>query len=193
MRKTLYLQQDRVGFLRQLCAEISLAQCQAENDGRQLVVRLNAFSDIPWEHRTYGEIPQQFESVVFYDYTAILSRPLSNPCSNYHLCASWKGENENGPGCIDLLERGYNVAVAFAEPGSFAGNAALKQDIPKRWRLPGSSKVWTCFDGDESDLRAFDPGPTRAGNGRICALRLKSGSTVERDKAIASGFVQVIG
>lgn len=189
IRKTLFLQQDKAGFIAQINAEILAAQQREESDGRVLAVRLNAFSDIPWEHRSYGEIPQRFPGVQFYDYTAILSR---RPLPNYALSYSWKGTN--AAGCIELLNAGFNVSVCFAERGNFAGNGALRQRLPKRYRLPGSDHLWEVFDGDGSDLRMLDPGPTKTGFGRICGLRLKSGTTEQRNAAIAdpSGFVQVI-
>ena len=190
VRKTLFLQKDRQGFLAQLNAEILAARIREESDGRTLAVRLNAFSDVPYEHKTFGEIPQRHPEVVFYDYTAVLSR---RPLPNYALSYSWKGTN--GAGCIELLNAGFNVSVCFAERGSFAGNAALRQRLPKRYRLPGSEHAFEVFDGDTSDLRMLDPGPTNAGYGRICGLRLKAGSTEQRDSAIAddSGFVQIVG
>lgn len=189
IRKTRYLQDDRQGFLEQLNAEITLARLKEESEGRILAVRLNAFSDIPWEHRTYGEIPQRHSEVVFYDYTAILSR---RPLANYALSYSWKGTN--AAACIELLNAGFNVSVCFAERGNFAGNGALRQRLPKRYRLPGSDHYYEVFDGDASDLRMLDPGPTKTGFGRICGLRLKAGTTEQRERAIAdgSGFVQVI-
>lgn len=190
VRKTRYLQNDRQGFLEQLIAEITLARLKEESEGRVLAVRLNAFSDIPWEHKAYGEIPQRHPDVRFYDYTAIMSR---RPLPNYALSYSWKGTN--AAACIDLLNAGYNVSVCFAERGSYAGNGALRQRLPKRYRLPGSGHAFEVFDGDSSDLRMLDPGPTGSGYGRICGLRLKAGSTEQRNLAIddPSGFVQVIG
>jgi hypothetical protein len=190
VRKTLYLQEDRQGFLAQLNAEIVAARIREESDGRTLAVRLNAFSDVPWEHKAYGEIPQRHPGVVFYDYTAVLSR---RPLPNYALSFSWKGTN--GAACIELLNAGLNVSVCFAERGAFAGNAALRQRLPKRYRLPGSEHAFEVFDGDASDLRMLDPGPTAGGYGRICGLRLKAGSTEQREHAIAddSGFVQIVG
>lgn len=187
--KTRYLQDDRQGFLAQLNAEIVAARIKEESDGRTLAVRLNAFSDIPWEHKAYGEIPQRHPDVRFYDYTAILSR---RPLPNYALSYSWKGTN--GDWCIELLNSGFNVSVCFAERGAYVGNRALRQRLPKRYRLPGSDHYYEVFDGDASDLRMLDPGPTSSGFGRICGLRLKSGTTEQRNAAIAddSGFVQLI-
>lgn len=192
VRKTLYLQEDRKGFLEQLNAEIRAAQQREEAQGKVLAIRLNAFSDIPYETRAYSELPQQHPGVVFYDYSALHGRAGKLP-GNYSVCFSHKGTS-NQDSSIDLLNRGYNVAVVFAEIGSFAGNAALRQKLPKRYRLPGSDHAFEVFDGDASDLRMLDPGPTSAGYGRICGLRLKAGSTEQRDSAVAddSGFVQVI-
>ena len=194
-QKTRYLQEDPQGFICQLKHEIGLAQTYAERIGQKLGCRLNAFSDLPWEHPRFGSIPQAFDGnagplVQLYDYSKVLSRIGKQP-TNYALTASWDGA-VNGPACIRLLETGHNVSVVFAEPGNYAGNGALRQRLPKRWRLPGSSHLWEVFAGDETDLRFLDPGKTRTGNGRICGLLLKSGSTAERDAAIESGFCQIV-
>jgi hypothetical protein len=189
INKTLFWQSDREGFLEQLNREIRLAWIREEAAGRKLLVRLNAFSDIPWERYN---VPQSHPDVGFYDYSKVTSRQGALP-ANYRICWSWSGNN--GPACIELLEKGDNVAVCFAEIGDgFAGNGALRQRIPGRYRLPGSSHMWETFDGDLSDLRYLDPTATRAGYGRICALRLKSGTTEQRNAVMndGSGFVQIL-
>ena len=85
--KTRFLQEDREGFLRQLKTEIDREQRKAAADGRTLVCRLNTFSDIPWEHLHYGNIPKHFPEVVFYDYTKLHKRIGRTP-TNYHLVGS---------------------------------------------------------------------------------------------------------
>jgi len=198
IRKTLYFQQNREGFLSQLHHELDDAERRETENGRQLVVRFNAFSDIVIERmktvhngQQWEGIPQAHPDVNFYDYTKLTARRNLPP--NYRLTYSWTGKN--AAACLELLAAGENVAVVFAQRGTgFCGNGALRQRIPARHRLPGSSQCWSCFDGDASDIRWSDAGATRAGNGRICALRLKSGSLEHRAGLLKEndGFIELI-
>ena len=86
--KTRFLQEDREGFIRHLLSEIHTEEKKANADGRKLVVRLNTFSDIPWEVAAYGCIPQCFSEVIFYDYTKLHGRVKKAP-DNYRLVGSW--------------------------------------------------------------------------------------------------------
>lgn len=192
IQKTEFLRTDRAGFIRQLCDEIREEQRKAEAEGQVLACRLNTFSDIPWELAKYGSIPQQFSGVTFYDYSKLYHRAGQTP-ENYHLCFSWTENPDDQADCFRLLLAGFNVSVVFATPGNYAGNAALRQDIPKRWTIEGHR--FEVYDGDSSDLRipGIDPEPSRSGRGRICGLRLKAGNTASRNAAINSGFAVVVG
>ena len=189
--KTEFLRTDRSGFVRQLCDEIGDEQRKAEAEGQVLACRLNTFSDIPWESGRY-EIPQRFPGVVFYDYSKLYCRAYKLP-SNYHLCFSWTEDKEDQDFCLTLLLDGFNVSMVFANIGAYAGSAALRQGIPKRWTIEGHR--FEVYDGDSSDLRipGIDPGPSRSGRGRICGLRLKAGNVASRNAAIKSGFAVVVG
>jgi hypothetical protein len=191
-RKTEFLRTDRAGFLKQLTAEIHEEQRKAEAEGQVLACRLNTFSDIPWEQERYGSIPARFPEVTFYDYSKLYHRAGQTP-ENYHLCFSWTEEPKDQADCLRLLLNGFNVSMVFANVGNYAGNAALRQDIPKRWTIEGNR--FELYDGDSSDLRipGIDPGPSRSGRGRICGLRLKAGNTASRNAAIESGFAAVVG
>lgn len=185
VRKTQMMAKDLGQFVRQLIGEIEQQRRTAERLGAQLCVRLNQFSDLPWEAKAYGSIPQTFPEVQFYDYTKIHSRVRTAP-ENYHLCGSWSELPRHQAACAELLAEGYNVAIAFSTEGPHAGNRAHRQELPKRHRIDGH--WFECYDGDASDLRFLDPPVTRSGYGRICALRLKAGSNVARDRAIDGGF-----
>lgn len=184
-QKTVFLKHAKTEFLEQLIGEIRQEEALAESEGRRLACRLNTFSDLPWEHPHYGEIPQRFPHVQFYDYTKIWSRVMNVDLPpNYTLCLSWSEDCFHQMRCQELLECGRgNVAVVFYEPGpGFCGSRALRQRLPRQWRTFG------VYDGDTTDLRFLDPGPTRTFRGRICGLRLKAGSEQARLDAIASGF-----
>ncbi len=191
-RKTEFLRLDREGFLKQLFAELREERDKAEAEGMQLAVRLNTFSDIPWEQERWGAVPDRFPSVTFYDYSKLYHRAGETP-DNYYLCFSWTEEPKDQEACLGLLLNGFNVSMVFAELGSFAGNAALRQNLPKRWTIEGHR--FEVYDGDSSDLRipGIDPTPSRSGRGRICGLRLKAGNTEARNAAIESGFAVIVG
>lgn len=187
--KTEYLHADRQGFLMQLIGELHRECRIAEREGSQVVARLNCYSDLPFEHRQYGCIYQLFQhapSVIGYDYTKIHSRVMHSP-ANLHLCGSWSEKTEHQLACFDLLMQGKNVAMAFAEEGSYVGNRALGQSIPPSVRILGHD--FTTYDGDDTDLRFLDEGPDYRGLGRVCALRFKAGTNAGRDEGLRSGFV----
>lgn len=184
--KTELLHQDREGFIVQLVGELHREARTAEREGSKLGARLNTFSDLPWEHKVYGCIPQLFPDAVFYDYTKLHNRAMAAP-ANYHLCGSWSENPRHQEACYDLLMQGRNVAVAFGTDGAYAGNRALMQGIPDRFRLLGHD--FATYDGDSTDLRFLDAGPDERGYGRVCALRFKAGTNAGRDEGLKSGFV----
>ena len=184
--KTRFLHADRAGFLKQLREELMTEQRLSDREGTILAARLNCFSDL-----NHFGIIREFPDAIFWDYTKVYSRVLDpQRPKNYALCASWTENPSDQISCLNLLQAGHNCAVVFAEPGNFTGNRALSQRLPKRWSLGGHS--YEVYDGDDSDLRFLDPGPTRAGFGRICGLRLKSGNSQMRLEAMASGFCQIL-
>lgn len=184
--KTAYLRADRPAFLRQLVSELQHEQDCADRDGTILAVRLNTFSDIPWEVGAFGSIPQQFNRAQFYDYTAIVKRAVGGLPENYALTLSRKETPQSELDCITALHCGRNVAVCFYEPGPFTSSRALMQRLPKRWH------GFPVFDGDSQDMRFLDPGPTMTGRGRVCGLRLKASSNEGRKNAIDSGFAVIV-
>ena len=183
--KTRFLQEDRAAFLEQLKTEIDREQRKAAADGPTLVCRLNTSSDIPWEHLHYGNIPKHFPDVIFYDYTKIHSRICSAP-TNYHLVGSWSEKTEHQAACVELLLGGHNVAVSFATSAGGTGWKAYDQALPQWCELRGHR--FNVLDGDISDLRFTDRGPSRSGRGNVIGLRLKAGNNVTRNAAIDAGF-----
>ena len=183
--KTRFLQEDREGFIRHLLSEIHTEEKKANADGRKLVVRLNTFSDIPWEVAAYGCIPQCFSDVIFYDYTKLHGRVKKAP-ENYSLVGSWSEMESHQRACVDLLLSGHNVAVPFASSAGGIGWKAYDQNLPQWCELLGHR--FNVLDGDISDLRFTDKGPSRSGRGNVIGLRLKAGSNATRAAAIDAGF-----
>jgi len=185
--KTTWYNTDRTAFLKQLESELETEQRLADRDGTILCGRLNCFSDLNW-----FSLIRRFPDAVFYDYTKNIARITSpEKPENYWLTGSWTEHKANQRECIDLLRRGENIAIAFADlAGHFVGNRALNQRIPKTWTLGGTS--FHCLDGDDSDLRMLDRRAKRGQHGFIVALRLKSGTSEQRRESIESGFCQII-
>lgn len=156
----------RDAFLDMVRRDIRLAIKLANRQGKTAAIRLNVFSDIPWEK--FG-IPQEFPEVVFYDYTKNPHRGAGWILPNYHL--TFSRSEENGEQCRAVLSstKPGNVAVVF------------RTRNPRKWNageLPTEFMGFPVHDGDNSDLRFLDP------PGVVVALRAKGKS--RKDK---TGFV----
>lgn len=194
--RTRWLQEDRDGFLQKLSAEIDHEQRKAAAQGKFLVVRLNCFSDIPYESSAYSyrsprngtrtTILDEYPDVIFYDYTKHGKARVINSPRNYHITKSWSENPAHQRDCLDLLRVGRNIAAAFADSAGGTGWKAYDQKLPGWIELGGER--WRILDGDDSDLRFEDQGPSRAGRGSIIGLRLKAGSAQTRAIAIETGF-----
>lgn len=186
--KTRRLHEDRAGFLADLRHDIATAWRQAQEQGVRLAVRLNTFSDYRWETPLFGEIPQEFPYVQFYDYSKLYRRAQGLP-ENYSLCFSWTERPTDQADCMRLLRTGHNVSIVFATRGTgFTGPRAMDQALPKRWTIEGDR--FEVVDGDVSDIRLpeTDGAPTRSGKGRIVGLRLKAATNAAHETAVNSGF-----
>lgn len=173
IRRTNLFFDDRDTFADLLVKDIRAHIRKARREYVYPAIRLNTFSDIPWE-RTPLTIDGQrttiidafANDVVFYDYTKYpySERPST---SAYHLTYSASGTNTDM--CMMALAEGYNVAVVFSTPKG--------QALPERfWGFP-------VVDGDESDLRFRDP------EGAIVGLRVKAASNARKRALIKTPFV----
>ena len=159
-------------FMDWLFAEIRMYQNKAKKQGMPFAVRLNGTSDINWNfYYVNGKnVFETFPEIKFYDYTKVFGRFSEKP-NNYHLTYSYTGNNTKN--CIDLLERGYNVAVVF--------------DTLKHHELPKEYLGYEVVDGDLTDYRPFDP------NGVIVGLRFKKIQNKEVEKQILNSKFVVKG
>ena len=168
-RKAEWFYRDRVGFMKQLYADILKFRNYCVRRGITPVVRLNGTTDIRWElipamPHNLANIFQEFPDVQFYDYTKISNRKVSH-IPNYHLTWSYSGANADYAAQMqDALDKGMNVAVVFR-----------KEYKLKTWR---GVKV---TDGDKDDLRFLDP------KRHIVALYAKG-----KAKKDTTGFVQEV-
>lgn len=141
--KTRFLQSDPSAFTTLLIAELEKAQAKL---GDRLAVRLNTFSDIPWEKVHPAVL---VPGIRFYDYSKMWDRK-STP--NYHLTFS-ASERTTDAQIMEKVATGENVAVVFR--------------VGRTRPLPDSYLDIPVVNGDKTDVRFLDP------RGVIVGLRAK--------------------
>lgn len=140
-------------------------------------IRLNMFSDIPWEH--YGIIEKN-PDITFYDYSKN-PRRFGNIRPNYSATYSYDGLEKNLIHARNVLANGGNVSVVFFDSektGGVCGRAAHDQQLPQSWL------GYEVIDGGKTDWR---PGDKR---GTVVGLRLLAKTRASRAEAIENGFAQ---
>ena len=135
-------------------------------------VRLNMFSDIPWEH--HGVIDAH-PAISFYDYTKS-PRRWGQVRPNYWVTFSFDGTNIET--ARKVLAAGGNVSAVFYNEGDYrrCGRYAHEQN------LPADFLDAVVIDGGVSDWRPDDP------RGVVVGLRLLARTYVSRNAAIREGF-----
>lgn len=168
--KTQRFHNDRAGFMKQLVTEVAALSRKAYRNGKQAAVRLNGTSDIAWERIpvdytgvTHVNIMAAFPTVIFYDYTKVVSRIRRTQPSNYFLTFSLSESNDAH--AAEALANGYNVAVV------------MQRDY---WWLPETWSGHAVINGDAHDYRFLDPR-----GGYIIALTPKG-----KAKKDTTGFVR---
>lgn len=191
-------------FIRMLAENIHLHNCSSTCAGIAPLIRLNVFSDLPWELMV-PEMFEHFSDVQFYDYTKV---PNRKPPANYDLTFSYAGTEQNVAAMdFEVKSHGRRVAVVFAatrlrrlyrtqwidelgDPrervsgadvagrmvkkydaereylGEFeipAAPAVTKKRVKMRAKLPETFVGLPVVDGDESDMRPYDPAPVIVG------------------------------
>jgi len=195
-------------FVRMLTEAIALHRDQSFRSSVMPLVRLNVFSDIPWE-LVIPDLFDDFSDVQFYDYTKV---PGRQPPPNYDLTFSFAGTKRNVEAMDAEIRRGSRVAMVFAatsvarlheveyKVGSATRRVRKREkkkieaiatlhgtqtkalgevEIPVRpafrRRGPGGGDVefaaglpeeflgLEVIDGDESDMRPYDPAPSIVG------------------------------
>jgi len=158
IKKTKMFFEQREEFFKLLHKDIKSLIAKAKKENLTPAIRLNGTSDINWVR---FKIFEQYPEVQFYDYTKMLNH-LTKDVANYHITFS-KNES-NDVDCKIALERGYNVAVVF--------------NTKKGLSLPSSWNDYPVYDGDDTDVRFYDP------DNHVIGLRAKG--MAKKDN---SGFV----
>ena len=158
IKKTKMFFEQREEFFKLLHKDIKSLIAKAKKENLVPAIRLNGTSDINWVR---FKIFEQYPEVQFYDYTKMLNH-LTKDVANYHITFS-KNES-NDVDCKIALERGYNVAVVF--------NTKKGLSLPPFWN------DYPVYDGDDTDVRFYDP------DNHVIGLRAKG--MAKKDN---SGFV----
>lgn len=158
IKKTKMFFEQREEFFKLLHKDIKSLIAKAKKENLVPAIRLNGTSDINWVR---FKLFEQYPEVQFYDYTKMLNH-LTKDVANYHITFS---KNEfNDVDCKIALERGYNVAVVF--------NTKKGVSLPPFWNN------YPVYDGDDTDVRFYDP------DNHVIGLRAKG--MAKKDN---SGFV----
>jgi len=145
LRKTVFFNTDRIGFIKELIQDIKKEKRKSVINNTRLAIRLNGTSDIVWERIPvtdngieYNNIFELFNDIQFYDYTKIATRDTS--IKNYDLTFSYSGTEKFKPFVEKALSNGMRTAVVFRTknfPIIFMGKKVIA--------------------GDDSDLRFTEP------------------------------------
>lgn len=158
--KSAALMADPVAFGRLLYENCKLWGASTRNAPTSFV-RLNVYSDIPWE-LVFPGMFAALPTVNWYDYTKVPWRPelceqvqADRPGravrvypfpKNYDLTFSASGSNDVD--CRDELSNGRRIAVVFETD---------RHVVPQWWDPPFWPYELPVVNGDQSDLRPFDP------------------------------------
>jgi hypothetical protein len=175
--KTQFFFADRRAFLAQLVRELGNKDRLCRNAGIRGYVRLNTFSDIPYERMIDLA---QFRALRFYDYTKDIRRAAAQIRSRtYRLCYSYNEESDPRE-VAQLLKSGGTASLVLAIRYVHAQN---QDPAPRRVMI--GSQYFPATDGDRHDNR-FRQLP-----GTVAVLRLK-GSRAMREAALESGFARPV-
>lgn len=156
-----------VAFGRMLVAAIERHRRISLGKNIYPLVRLNVFSDLPWETMFPG-LFEHFSGdnfVQFYDYTKVPARKVPE---NYDLTFSFAGTKQNMDDMdFEVRQNRRRVAVVFARVierprGGERVEVPAKTAKGKRG-LPKTFMGLPVIDGDVSDMRSFDEAPSVVG------------------------------
>jgi len=137
-----YLYSNRAAFIAQLKSEISNFERLCSKNGVIPYVRLNVISDIKWESKAYGQIPQSFPNIRFYDYTKCANR-LGNTPANYELMFSYSPAPDFQKQVITAFKSGVPMSVVFhgPMPTEFMGLKVINGDNSDIENLKHKNKI----------------------------------------------------
>mgnify|MGYP003674946881 CR=1 FL=1 len=128
--KTEWYHSDRPAFIAQLKKELLNFAKLCKREKVQGYVRLNTISDIPFELRSNGQIPQSFPELNFYDYTKRAFR-LNRIPANYKLMFSYSAKKEYKSQVMAALKTPVPISAVFygEMPTTFLGRPVINGDL----------------------------------------------------------------
>lgn len=152
LAKTKALLVSPEAFCRVLLGSIHAYACGARCAAQEPFVRLNVYSDIPWE-LVFPGLFEFFEDTTFYDYTKV---PGRKPPDNYDLTFSVSGTAENIVHAKREIDRGKRICVVFLLPPG--------ADFPSTFAVGGDEEYrLDVIDGNANDIRPLDETPSVVG------------------------------
>tara|TARA_R110000851_G_scaffold97071_1_gene210511 strand:+ start:617 stop:1324 length:708 start_codon:yes stop_codon:yes gene_type:complete len=127
--KTNLFHNDRAAFIAQLKRELVNFEKLCAKNNVEPWVRLNVISDVQWELKANGSIPQSFPNIKFFDYTKLAKR-LGNTPDNYDLMFSWSGAKKYQDQVGLALTTDAPISAVFhgPMPDTFLGRAVVNGD-----------------------------------------------------------------
>jgi hypothetical protein len=174
LARSIALGADPEAFAAMLLHQTELWSCRLRSQGVTPALRLNIYSDIPWELVSSRLVWRLGRLARLYDYTKVPGRRRAAAALGYDLTFSWSGPRSAADARREL-DGGGRVAIVFQTPGR-----------PSRsWHapLPRSIDGYPVVDGDVHDARFLDPA------GVIVGLRFKQMDQRDARAAAASDFV----
>lgn len=141
INKTKFWAYSREQFYIQLTNEILTIAHKAIKQGKKIAIRLNGTSDIPHielieRYTGINLLSDTYSHLYFYDYTKNPNQARKYKGTTYKITFSRSECNEAT--ALQLLKEGVNVAAVFNQ-------------LPETWN------GYKVINGDETDLRYFDP------------------------------------
>jgi len=140
--KTDFYLNDKENFIIQLKRELRNFEKLCKKQNVKPYVRLNTISDIQWELKTNGSIPQSFPNINFYDYTKIAKRLGKTP-DNYELMFSYSNAPKYQQSVRKALKTDVPMSVVFygGIPSHFMGKEVVNGDASDIDNLKHKNKI----------------------------------------------------
>ena len=174
VKRTVNFHEHTQPFMEKVEKEIKSTIKSAQKNQMIACFRPNLTSDVNWAKvllKTGKNLFDTFPHVQFYDYTKDYQKVLDNTFENYHLTFSLSETEKSKRQAIELIEKGFNVAVVFSVSNK-------KKPLPKEYTL--GNKTYPVIDGDEHDLRFLDR------KGAIVGLRAKGRAKQDTSKFVVA-------
>jgi hypothetical protein len=194
-RRTAEFVRDAKGFCRRLKFELADAFKQSVACGTQLIVRLNEYSDIPWEEPVFGCIPQSFPSVLFVDDTDD-HRRVGCVSPNYYLFYRINRSVQSVRRAAAILDSGFCASMLVTQSErQFVSTEDFARHYVGAWAgergVSLGGRLYSGFDGSKCLLSRLVVArhARNIGCGAVAIIRSRQVSFLEENRARLCGLV----